>query len=146
MPAWPTTVAMGRNSSSGQSGGKAARAFWVDGESQAVRLGEGTFSQPRTGTAGLVRGLVAEERYAAMAAALRVALLRAAEAVGMLTRKEVPKKGWSWRFWPTPGRWCRTVMLRFWSVWRGPMPETIRSWGDWKAPADRITSFLAVSV
>lgn len=26
------------------------------------------------------------------------------------------------------------------------MPDTISSWGDWKAPADRITSFRALGV
>ena len=26
------------------------------------------------------------------------------------------------------------------------MPETMRSWGDWKAPAEMMTSFRALSV
>lgn len=29
------------------------------------------------------------------------------------------------------------------SVSRGPMPDTMRSWGDWNAPALMITSLLA---
>lgn len=28
----------------------------------------------------------------------------------------------------------------------GPMPDTMRSWGDWKVPAEMMTSFRALSV
>ncbi len=40
------------------------------------------------------------------------------------------QKGWSCRFWPTPGRSWRTSTPTSprWSA--GPMPETIISWGD----------------
>jgi hypothetical protein len=37
-------------------------------------------------------------------------------------------------------------MLSLESWDEGPMPETMRSWGDWKAPAERMTSFFMVRV
>lgn len=54
--------------------------------------------------------------------------------------------GWSWRFWPTPGRWIRGVML--WEVReeRSPMPERRRSFGVSMAPAQRMVSCLEWSV
>lgn len=116
-----------------------------EGRREKVALGR--FSQPKTGTAGLVRGPEAPRVLlvkAAMAAAVRAGLLRAADVVRRLTRKEVPKKIWSCRFWPTPGRSLimGAILCRS-RVSRGPIPETIRSWGDWNAPAETITSLRA---
>ena len=34
-------------------------------------------------------------------------------------------------------------MLFSCNVAAGPTPETMRSWGDWKAPAETMTSFVA---
>src|SRR6201747_1748715 len=56
-------------------------------------------------------------------AAAELALLTA---VASWTSVDRPKVGWSWRFWPTPGRSCITGMQYFSSSAFGPTPDSIR--------------------
>mmetsp|Transcript_71201 Transcript_71201/g.230493 ORF Transcript_71201/g.230493 Transcript_71201/m.230493 type:complete len:262 (+) Transcript_71201:1031-1816(+) len=53
---------------------------------------------------------------------------------------ETTAAGWSWRFSPTPGRSESTSRPCFWSWALGPMPESMRSCGECRAPATRSTS------
>lgn len=66
--------------------------------------------------------------------------------VSTLGRKVGPKKTWSVRLLPTPGRSATTGMPREVRRDAGPTPDTMRSWGDWKAPAESMTSLRAVRV
>lgn len=75
-----------------------------------------------------------------------MALFWPAEAVFTFTAWDMPKTGWSHMFWPTPGREILQSMLNFASSSQLPMPETMSSCGDWKTPAERMASFLAVRV
>ena len=47
-------------------------------------------------------------------------------------------------FLPTPGKCITHGIFNAASSVQFPMPDTIRSWGDCKAPAERMISFLAV--
>lgn len=53
--------------------------------------------------------------------------------------------GWSWKFWPTPGRSTTVVMLADSSSFLGPMPLSCRTCGLWIPPAAIMTSFLALT-
>lgn len=61
-----------------------------------------------------------------------------------LTVYAIPAVGCSVRFFPTLGRLINVGMPMSERVARSPMPEFIRIWGVLIAPADKITSFVAV--
>lgn len=54
--------------------------------------------------------------------------------------------GWSWKFWPTPGRSTTTGMPKLVSRSRSPTPDRWRSAGVCIPPAATRTSLLAVTV
>lgn len=47
---------------------------------------------------------------------------------------------------PTAGNSLITGILNCERIAWGPIPDTIRSWGDWKVPAKTITSRFAVTI
>jgi hypothetical protein len=62
-----------------------------------------------------------------------------------LTVYAIPPEGWSVRFFPTLGRFIKVGMLMLERKSRSPMPEFSRIWGVLMAPAERMTSFVAVN-
>lgn len=63
-----------------------------------------------------------------------------------LTNQAFAMRGWSARFWPTPGKSTRGLIPTALRLVLFPMPEFNRMWGEPIDPADRMTSFVAVTV
>jgi hypothetical protein len=62
-----------------------------------------------------------------------------------LTSQDGRTTGWSVRFCPTEGRWATGVMPRADKLGASPIPESSRICGVPMLPAERITSFLAIT-
>jgi len=53
---------------------------------------------------------------------------------------------WSWKFWPTPGRSTTIPIFAASRSFFGPTPLSCRICGLWMPPAERITSFLTLTM
>ena len=60
-------------------------------------------------------------------------------------RRRPEQSTWSWRFFPTPGRWTRTSMPRPRSSSPSPIPDSSSSFGDSIVPQHTTTSCSAWS-
>lgn len=58
----------------------------------------------------------------------------------------VSPNGWSWRFSPTPGKSTVTLIPVLVNKGAGPIPDSCRIFGEFRAPADKIISWVATAL
>ena len=93
----------------------------------------------------IIMSLESLEPLAVYRRAIRTPEASGARVMPSFTRKEIGAMGWLRRLAPTPGVSCNTGMPNSSSWSLGPMPESMRMWGDFNAPAESTTLLLSTA-
>jgi len=116
----------------------------VDTTARSVELRKSPSRRKASGNSASVR-MPWPVAYCASASPMTVASESwSSEGMPGLRRYTSTMAGWSCRFSPTPTRSTVVEMPSGLRSAGSPTPESSRSWGDWTAPADRMTSRVAV--